>query len=121
MIQQKEFDRVSVPTFVHIQSATNHSWPTNVLCNAEQISGTPLSALNTELRDPNTYVAPEAILSTISAGGVDPRASPHWALGLACALVLGSWLPVQGLRWGCLVDVALVWQQGGWSMCGVNA
>ena len=56
MIQQKEFDRVSVPTFVHIQSATNHSWPTNVLCNAEQISGTPLSGLNTELRDPNTYV-----------------------------------------------------------------
>ena len=64
----------------------------------------------------------EAILSTISAGSVGPQGKSrgHWALGLACALVLGSWLPVQGLRWGCLIDVALAWQQGGRSMCGVN-
>ena len=124
MVEQKEFDRVSVPTFVHIQSATNHSWPTNVLCNAKQISGTPLSALTTELRDPNTKVGLGGHLGAQSVQVAwAPRASPediglwdwhaHWCWVRGC------------LSRGCAGVVWLMWhcfgsRGGGWSMCGVN-
>ena len=88
--------KVSAPTVVYFQSTPNRSWPTDVLCNAEEISGTHLHALTTERRDPNTYLGLEARLNTISAGGLGPQGNSrgHWAFGLECPLVLGSWLPL---------------------------
>ena len=75
--------KVSAPTVVYFQSTPNRSWPTDVLCSAEEISGALLHALTTERRDPNTYLGLEARLNTISAGGLGPQGNSrgHWALG----------------------------------------
>ena len=48
--------KVSAPNVVYFQSTPTRSWPTDVLCSAEEISGALLHALTTERRDPNTYV-----------------------------------------------------------------
>ena len=78
------------PTVVYFQSTPNHSWPTNVLCNAKKIFGTPLHALTIERRDPNTYLGLEARLNTITAGGFGPPGQFQRTLGFRIGMPTGA-------------------------------